>query len=176
MEDKIAIVINSLIYILSKFEDNTAEFHKTFKILYFAEQKHLAKYGKSITDDSYAALPYGPVPSLAYDIVKYSKGTDTTNENLAEASKMITVNHNNITSNIEVDLEWLSKTEIDCLDESFNENKDLTFGQLTDKSHDIAWKGSTHWMDTLEIAKAGGANESVINYIVSKNELKRLRF
>ncbi len=177
MKDNIAIVINSLLYILGKFENNTAEFHKTFKILYFADQKHLAKYGKSITGDDYVALGYGPVPSLTYSIVKVAKGVDkTSDEDIKEAAKLINVEKHKIIANSKVDLDWLSKTDIKCLNESFNENKELSFGELADKSHDSAWDESNHWMNKIDIAKAGGADESILNYISSKNELKNLRF
>jgi len=51
----------------------TTDFHKVFKILYFADQKHLARYGRPVTGDSYVAMKNGPVPSNIYDIFKAIK-------------------------------------------------------------------------------------------------------
>ena len=43
---------------------------KIFKILYFAERNHLAKYGRLILNDDYVAMKNGPVPSKLYDLFK----------------------------------------------------------------------------------------------------------
>ena len=176
MNDNISVISNSLLYILQKFEDATIGKHKLFKILYFAEQKHLAKYGKSITEDTYIAMPYGPVPSLALDIVNYEDNNAFPNPEMQEAKSMLEVNDKFVTALSPPDLEWLSVSEIKCIDESFDENCNLTFGQLTDKSHDSAWNEASRLMDKLKIAKAGGANDGVLNYMSYKEELKNLRF
>lgn len=176
MNDNIAIIVNSLLYILNKFEGRTTDSHQLFKILYFAEQMHLSRYGKSITPDKYAAMKYGPVPSTGFRIVNCSKSDGDFGESINEASKLINVKGYTITSNSEVDMDWLSSSEISCLDQSFEENKSLSFGQLTDKSHDSAWDNAYHYMDKGEIAKAGGANEDMVKYITSKDELKHIRF
>ncbi len=36
--------------------------YSLLKILYFAEQKHLVKYGRPITGDNIIAMDFGPVP------------------------------------------------------------------------------------------------------------------
>ena len=48
--------------------------HKLCKILYFADQRHLSLYGRSITGDTYIAMQYGPVPSNVDDILKAVRG------------------------------------------------------------------------------------------------------
>ena len=48
--------INSLLYVISKLEK--ADTHKTYKILYFADQKHLVRYGRPIIGDTYVKMPY----------------------------------------------------------------------------------------------------------------------
>jgi Protein of unknown function (DUF4065) len=42
--------------------------------MYFADHKHLSRYGSAITDDTYIAMANGPVPSMAYDILKSLRG------------------------------------------------------------------------------------------------------
>ncbi|MGJ8591716.1 MAG: Panacea domain-containing protein [Aquaticitalea sp.] len=176
MKENIEIIINSLLYILNKFENNTTDSHKLFKILYFAEQKHLKKYGKSITSDCYVAMKFGPVPSYAFDIVNCRKGKSDYNESIIEASKYIDTDSFNIIAKKTADLEWISVSEAKLLDESFEENKNLTFSELTKKSHDSAWDSAYHIMDKCKIAEAGGADESILNYINSKNDLESLTF
>jgi len=46
------------------------DFYHAFKILYFAEMKHLAKWGSGFVPDEFCALKYGPVPTHLYDAVK----------------------------------------------------------------------------------------------------------
>ncbi len=175
MKDNISIIINSLLYILNKFKDKTTGSHQLFKILYFAEQKHLSRFGKPITNDNYIAMEYGPVPSIALDIIKCNKkGFD--HKELNEAANLISTKGYYVTAIQEADVDWLSISERKCLDESVEENIKLSFGQLTDKSHDSAWNKADHSMDLLEIAKAGGANKDLLNYISSKDELKNIVF
>ena len=66
--------ITLLKVILSNFKDGVCDFHKLFKILYFAEQKHLLQYGRTITGDRYIAMKDGPVPSNIYDLLKTLRG------------------------------------------------------------------------------------------------------
>lgn len=178
MKDETAIVLNSLLYILHKFDNHVTGIHKLCKILYFAEQKHLAKFGKPITEDDYVAMKFGPVPSTALDLYKFSKRKEQFQDFFP--STYFNVNRYNISSVEDPDLEWLSKTEIQCIDEAFEENKDLSFEELTDKSHDSAWHNaydhSVHYMDRIEIAEAGGANEPMIHYLSNKEEAKKVKF
>ena len=57
-----------LLFILK--QTKTTGFHELFKILYFAEKKHIAKYGSPILGDRFVAMKYGPVPSFIFDFLK----------------------------------------------------------------------------------------------------------
>jgi len=176
MKDRIAIILHSILYVLNKFDNKTVDSHKLSKILYFADQKHLTKYGKDITGDSYVAMKFGPVPSCVLDIINCAKDGSTYEESIELASNGIDVDGYNVKALSDFDPEWLSKSEINCIDESFEENKNLSFSQLTDKSHDMAWNVAMHYMDKKKIAEAGGANEALLNYIDSKEEVKNISF
>jgi uncharacterized phage-associated protein len=63
--------IEAILYIAQKVDDPT--FHRISKIMYFADRKHLEKYGRFICGDSYVAMKHGPVPSEIYDILKAVK-------------------------------------------------------------------------------------------------------
>ena len=84
-----------VLYVLNKTSDKTIGKHELFKILYFASQKRLVKYGRAMITDFYA-LQYGPVPMELYDYLK--------DENNAK--------------------KLLYKDEIDML-ESFDEKQDI---------------------------------------------------
>jgi len=71
--------IQSILYVTNKL--TRKDFHKIFKILYFAERKHMQDWGMPIIGDTYIAMDAGPVPSRVYDMLKIVRGdsymTDT---------------------------------------------------------------------------------------------------
>ena len=143
--------------------------------MYFADQKHLVKYGNSISQETYVAMPNGPVPSLAYDILKAIKKEGLAKSFYDVFTPYFEVKGILVKSKINADLDNLSQSEIQCLNESITENKDLWFEELTQKSHDSAWNSAwnsynTSNIDLLKIAEAGGANNDMINYIETNLE------
>ena len=66
------VAIQAILYIADRIERK--DLHKICKILYYADQSHLSKYGRSITGDTYIAMEYGPVPSKIEDIFKALRG------------------------------------------------------------------------------------------------------
>ncbi len=167
--------LNTVLYISRNIEK--ANFHKVFKILYFAEQKHLAKYGTSILDDTYVAMKNGPVPSKTYDILKAIRNELAFKVDTYFEKKLIEVRDDHFLVPVgEVDRELFAESELECLDESILENKTLSFGALTEKSHDKAWKNAdkNDSISFLEIAKVGGADKSMLQYITQVLENQRL--
>ena len=77
----------------------------------------------------------------------------------------------------EADLDYLSQSERECLDEAISENAGLTFDQLKQKSHDTAWQeayqSNDDLMSTVSIAKAAGANEAMLEYIIDQLEVEK---
>lgn len=124
--------INSLLYIACKVKN--ADIHKISKILYFADKEHLSKYGRTITGDTYIKMNYGPVPSNIYDILKNARNFVTNYDGLFQIK-----NRYYIEPLIDSDLDYLSKTDLQELDESIEKYGNLTFQQLTSLSHGIAW-------------------------------------
>lgn len=150
---------NAVLYVLKQL--GTCDKHKLFKILYFADIKHLVNYGRSILEtDSYVKMDYGPVPSKVYDEIKYT--------NVSEKVRKEGIN---LIPLCDPDMDYLSHSEIECLDESIKENKDLSFPELKIKSHGFAWSNANDYISIKDMALEGGANESVISYIREHMEL-----
>ena len=174
--------INACLYILN--QTGKADFHKFFKILYFAEQKHLTSYGRPITGDEFQAMNFGPVPSIIYDIFKAIEHKNNPFINHEEYSALITVSRESkipfIEAKAKADADQLAVSELEILDSSIQENIKLTFDQLTEKSHDTAWLASSKSVDIemsyIDIAKAGGADENILKYIqlLSENSTAQL--
>lgn len=63
--------ISSILYALKQLGGRT-DMHKLCKILYFADQRHLSLYGRSITGDRYIAMQYGPSRHASMTSLKHS--------------------------------------------------------------------------------------------------------
>jgi uncharacterized phage-associated protein len=147
--------VNSLLFVINNLKK--ADTHKTYKILYFADQKHLLKYGRPIFGDTYVKMEYGPVPSFVKNVV---------DENIEGLEEVVAKYHRYfVKSLVEPDLDFLSESDLECLNESLEENKDLDFSVLTDKSHDYAYNKASWNIDYLDMAKAVGADENLLNFI-----------
>lgn len=168
----------AVLYVLSKNEKNSLDRMHLSKILYFANQKHLTKYGRNVIEDTFYSLPNGPVPTILYDLIKSksinAKGFDSDNK-YNTLLNAISTKGNDVTALENYDELDLSDTDKECLDESFKENVSLPFKELSDKSHDSAYKANknkTRAMSDLKIAEAGGASNGMIEYIEDYYALK----
>ena len=133
--------------------------HKLYKILYFAEQKHLVNYGRPITGDAFIKMEYGPVPSYVKNKV----------ENILDPDGSVNNEGIRVIANEYPDLDELSESDIECLDNSISENKDKSFAKLTNDSHKSAWNkvAFSDRLHSIDIALEGEADPGMINYIES---------
>ena len=78
----------------------------------------------------------------------------------------------------EANLKFLSKSEIEALEQSIEENESLTFGQLVRKSHDEAWQeanrhtNGTNVISPVSMAKVLDADEAVLEYIEEQMQIE----
>lgn len=138
--------VEVLLYIAQKSPD----VYHALKVLYFADKDHLAKYGRLICGDKYIAMKHGPVPSGAYDLIKFVRGDFYwwIDNSIDEA---FTVDNNTIKPLREPNLDLLSETDIECLDESIERISPLPFPVLKRLSHqDEAFKQSDE-NDTISL-------------------------
>lgn len=119
-------------------------FHLVSKILYFADQAHLRDYGRFITGDLYVAMKHGPVPSGAYDMMKWARnqqgGSFRLSGQLEEAFEVR--NGHCIHPCREPQLDLLSESELECLQRAIEQYGNLSFSRLADISHDEAWNSA----------------------------------
>ena len=84
-------------------------------------------------------MQYGPIPSGVYDLLKSVKNSFSF-PGEAQQDQPFTIKTKFIVSPLRLpDLEWLSSSEIVCLDEAIANYGYLSFGELTELSHDVAW-------------------------------------
>jgi uncharacterized phage-associated protein len=129
--------IEVILYITHRVPDTYA----ALKVLYFADKDHLAKYGRLICGDGYVAMRHGPVPSGAYDLVKAARGGEWCWPGI-EVNEAFSVTDRNriIVPHREADLDLLSETDVECLDEAIERYGGLSFERLKELSHDEAYQ------------------------------------
>lgn len=165
----------TVLYILERC--GQIDYFHLFKILYFADRSHLAKYARRIVQDTFCAMEYGPVPSHLYNIVKDVIGKEPlpASSPLKDISGAISQSDHDVYSYFleakeAPDMEELSASDVAELENSIAEHMSTNFGELSSKSHDQAWlKAYTTQpnseIDTLLMAQAGGATEGNLELI-----------
>lgn len=128
--------LEALIFVTSKVND----LYRALKILYEADLTHLSKYGRFIAGDTYIAMKNGAVPSVAYDIAKLARGdgrvkfTDLENSEITDSIKV--ENNTKLIPQREPNLNYLSETDIECLNQSIEAISKLNKEQLWKKFHE----------------------------------------
>lgn len=144
------------------------DFHKIFKIIYFADREHLSKYGRPITGDTYIAMKDGPVPSKIDDIFKAVRGDSFFSFDAVEYAKLFSV-HDwfFIIPKVEANLDYLSQSDIEELDDSLNKYGSMSWDEVRKKSHDFAWYATPEnkQISLDNILRESGENEAYIAYI-----------
>lgn len=161
--------VNAILYSL-KALGGTSDMHKLCKILYFADQRHLSEYGRSITGDTYIAMQFGPVPSCVDDILKALRG-DSFFSSVPEIKQlkrcMVFENRFIIRALQNPDMDELSASDVECLDYAINLCRDKSFSELTDFSHGLAWSNTQRdrAMSVKDILREVGDEEAYVEYI-----------
>lgn len=161
-----------VLYILNK--TNGLDYYHVFKVIYFAEIAHLAKYGFRMIADEFCALPDGPVPSVLYNCIKDDVHCDKELESMIQdcIAKGNDDAYYMLTAKREADMDYLSNADIGEIDKSIKENAYLPYGELKAKSHGEEWYRAYHntlqgrkVMDVIGMAKDGMASDEVLEYI-----------
>jgi uncharacterized phage-associated protein len=109
--------------------------YNVLKCLYYADRKHLQEYGRQIYGDTFYALEHGPVPSAAYEIVKYANGRAKWDLQFPEALELLEVNDVYLSARGVVDTDLLSRSDMVCLLDAARKYGTMSFGKLKKLSH-----------------------------------------
>jgi len=111
-----AKIIQAINYLLGKLKKTDKL--KIVKLMYLADKCHLLRYGRTITDDDYLALPMGPIGSLTLDVLNCNPATFDENAIKTIQEHIIRVDANIIENNNRCrgDFDMLSETDIEVID------------------------------------------------------------
>ena len=101
-----------VLYILNKTKG--LDYYHMFKIIYFANIAHLAKFGFPMVSDEFCALPDGPVPSILYNCIKGDACCDRELQDMLEknVSKGADDAYYMLEAKRNADMDYLSKADI----------------------------------------------------------------
>ena len=170
-----------LLYILNNMPSDLHDVYYIVKTAFYAQKKHIVKWGIPMFRDDIVALPFGPVPSLVYDILHVSRGQREAykycdDRALDIISMSIDFKNEYYSANQSPDMDCLSQSNVECLDEAIAEVSHMNFGEIMSKTHGAEWarayrNASNHKMDYVNIAKEGGASEEILDYLSQSLEL-----
>lgn len=172
--DKIKAVVE---YILQQMGAAVDYIH-LFKVMYFAQEEHLAVYGVPMMYDTFVARKHGPVPSLTYKVLRVAEGkaVDVTGELQAFASDLsLSMSDGDqvvaLADGVQCDMDELSRSNIRILDKWIEHCKDIKSFDLSELSHDKAWKkavrqtertGEDTKISLYDMAESGGASKDML--------------
>ena len=178
-----------VLYVLSKVPEGMDYIH-LFKSMYFAQQEHLVRYGLPLFDDTFVVRKHGPVPALTYKVIRCAEGRNSESTiNLDEfisALVIKTIDGHQVISVKEgfmFDEDELSVSNMKVLDRCVEYCMEIESFELSKLSHqDKAFKkarkraletGEDTCIPLFEIAKAGGATDSMLEVIRDRQINKR---
>ena len=132
--------LNALLFVANRVQRK--DFHKIFKIIYFADRQHLADWGRPITGDTYIAMEAGPVPSRLYDMLKIVRGDSYLSDNEGLSRYFQVENWMYIHPLQDADLDKLSPNEQEALSDAIAKYASLSYDEIKEKSHDVAWRST----------------------------------
>lgn len=168
-----------LLYIMKSFPDGV-DYIKLFKILYFAQQDHLVRYGKVLVDESFKAVKHGPVPTYTYKALQIAEGKPLEGD-FDEFLSGIAVIDKKVYTSVSPDMDYISGANIKCLEAAIEKYKDADPYDLSDMSHDSAWEEANNrilddpqknFITIIDMARAGNASETMVDYIREKQLVK----
>ena len=166
--------LNALLYVANRVQRK--DFHKIFKIIYFADRQHLSDWGRPITGDTYIAMEAGPVPSRLYDMMKIVRGDSYMPDSEGLGKYFRIENWMYVNPLVDADLNKLTSNEQEVLEACIVKYSSLSYDEIKEKSHDVAWRStardfSIKWED---IAREAGLDEVEVACLQDYNTLHPL--
>ena len=178
-----------VLYILKSFPEGVDYIH-LFKVMYFAQQEQLKEYGLPIMYDTFVARKHGPVPTLTYKVLRaFEDDTLEMTDELKDFANALKVTHSRegyqivkMSSDAFCDEDELSKADMRMLDKWIEKCKNIAAFDLSDLSHDAAWKraknraektGEDEKITFYDMAEAVGATKEMLNVIKERQSIQK---
>lgn len=158
-----------VLYIIQQSSPNRRDVYCIVKTAFYAQQIQFAESGVPLFKDDIYALPFGPVPSDIYNILKIARGDQNEiafhkNDGLIDVAASIGFDSECFSAKEAPDLDYLSKSDIDAIDQAIKKVSEMSFDEIKNDTHIQEWDRVSHSkkgkkvMNNLNIAKEGNAS------------------
>ena len=157
--------INIVLYIAEKLKRR--DFHKIFKICYFADREYLSQYGVTITGDTYIAMDAGPVPTKTYDMLKIVRG-DSYMQDTKNLGKYFAIPNWMFVQPLQkANMDEIAPAEKAVIDKVIERYGDMSYDEIKEKSHDVAWRSTArdYPISFENMAMEAGMDDEEIPYL-----------
>ncbi len=127
-------IIQALAYIAYQQTDHKINSMKAYKLLWLADRYHLRQFGRTITGDTFFALPHGVVPSDAKNVVEH-QNTHIPNDEEYAAKYIKRISKYSFQAVTEPDVMEFSDSDQEALDKVLKAYGNLDQYQLEKLSH-----------------------------------------
>jgi uncharacterized phage-associated protein len=130
-------ILEALAYIADRAPVHKKNMYNVLKVFYLADKLHMERFGRFIFEESYSAMPKGPVPSTAYHLIKL---IGSGGELPFSLESPVTLGSNyQVIPTRQADEDFFSGSDLLCIDEIIERSQHEDLGDL---SHDEAWKNT----------------------------------
>ncbi|MBI1931577.1 MAG: SocA family protein [Ignavibacteriales bacterium] len=138
--------IEAILYIAQQ----TSDLYKILKAIYWADKFHIDEYQRFIFGERYARLPHGVTPSDSYDILKGIRG-DGNPEYDEYYGNDIEIKDKIVTAKRNPEVNYLSKSDIECLDKAIDKVLSKSFSENKKNAHDKTYDAdSEHFISLMD--------------------------
>lgn len=143
MKPDVGKIIAALFFVMAEAQrrGRNVSQYDLVKTLFLADRAHLNEWGRPVTYDNYCAMLHGPVPSLAYDLLK-GNAKAMNDHRLDGLPWKAVVTHSKKTKHFfPVDgglnpHDFLSSSDVEALENSLSVVHSLGFGQIRRLTHE----------------------------------------
>ena len=120
--------------------ENHIEIKKAMKLMYLMEKAHLQRYGRQIADDRLCAITHGPVPSNTLALIENNKKCARMIDFKSSRDTLLhffKIENNQLIKNISPDMDVLSTSDVQVIDEILNHFKTYNTDELIEYTHNL---------------------------------------
>lgn len=148
----------AILYLAARIPHPTL--HGITHLLYFADKTSLERFGRFICGDDYYAMEHGPVPTFTYNLLKGGHKTEELGFTIAGYK---------VRPLRDAEEEWLSESDIECLDQTLAIYQDKPFWFIKKESHDEAYERA--WSNREGKGSSRMSLESIVELLEDSDEL-----
>jgi len=157
--------IETILYLAKRISRSSK--YNICKMLYLADKTSLDNYGKFIFGESYFAMQEGATPSKSYDLMK---------QIAEECTDDLRVEGNDVVALRDANLDYLSESDIECLDQTiavYDKDPQKMYRDAHDDAWEKAWKHRgdrrSAGIPVRSIAKTLANSRDLIDYLTNRS-------